>query len=112
VFLASSDLTHYGPWYRFAPAGVGQAGLNWAKENDRLLIDRILRMQEQSIVPEVRARHSACGAGAIAATLAACKELGASRATLLRHTNSFETLAQVAPQSPDNAVGYASIVVG
>jgi AmmeMemoRadiSam system protein B len=69
-------------------------------------------MQEQSIVPEVRARHSACGAGAIAAMLAASKELGASRATLLRHTNSFETLAQVAPQPPDNAVGYASIVVG
>lgn len=112
VFLASSDLTHYGPAYRFAPAGVGPAGLKWAMENDRLLIDRILRMQEQSVVPEVRARHSACGAGAIAAMLAACRELGASRATLLRHTNSFQTLQQVAPQAPDNAVGYASIVVG
>jgi AmmeMemoRadiSam system protein B len=112
VFLASSDLTHYGPAYRFAPAGVGIEALQWAKNNDRQLIDKVLRMQDQSIVPEVRARHSACGAGAIAAMIAACKELGASRATLLRHASSFETLAQVAPQPPDNAVGYASIVIG
>lgn len=112
VFLASSDLTHYGKAYRFAPAGVGLAGLEWAKGNDQLMIDRILRMQEESIVPEVRARRSACGGGAIAAMLAACKEHGASSAKLLRHASSFETLAAVAPQPPDNAVGYASIVIG
>jgi AmmeMemoRadiSam system protein B len=112
VFLASSDLTHYGPAYRFAPAGIGPQGLEWAKANDRMLIDRILRMQAESIVPDVRARLSACGGGAIAAMMAACREMGASRARLLQHANSYETLAAVAPQPPDNAVGYASIVVG
>src|SRR5262249_2911204 len=35
VFLASSDLTHYGPSYGFAPAGIGMHGLDWAKQNDR-----------------------------------------------------------------------------
>ena len=112
VFLASSDLTHYGPAYGFAPAGTGPSAMEWAKQNDRHLIDRILEMREQTIVPEVRANLNACGAGAIAAMLAACRELGAKEARLLRHSNSFETLAQVAPQPPDNAVGYASIVVG
>ena len=40
VFLASSDLTHYGVNYGFAPAGLGMHGLNWAKENDRRLAER------------------------------------------------------------------------
>ncbi|HVT88649.1 MAG TPA: AmmeMemoRadiSam system protein B [Tepidisphaeraceae bacterium] len=112
VFLASSDLTHYGPAYGFAPAGTGINGLKWAKDNDRLLIDRVLRMQDESIVPEVRARLSACGGGAIAAMLAACKELGANHSHLLRHASSFDVAAQPGSQPPDNAVGYASIVVG
>src|SRR5262249_19838305 len=109
---ASSDMTHYGPAYRFVPVGVGPGALNWAMDNDRLLIDRVLRMQDESIVPEVRARFSACGGGAIAATLAACKELGAGHAKLLKHTSSYQVLSQLGPQRPDNAVGYASIVLG
>jgi hypothetical protein len=44
--------------------------------------------------------------------IAACKEFGAAEARLLRHQSSYETLASVAQQSPDNAVGYASIVLG
>src|SRR5205807_2341398 len=38
VFLASSDLTHYGPAYRFTPAGIGPQALDWARENDRRLL--------------------------------------------------------------------------
>jgi AmmeMemoRadiSam system protein B len=112
VFLASSDLTHYGPNYGFAPAGVGLPGIHWAKHNDRPLIDLVLQLRQEAIVPEVKAHANACGGGAIAATLAACREFGATQARLLRHATSFETLASVAPQRPDNAVGYASIVIG
>jgi len=112
VYLASSDLTHYGPAYRFAPAGTGQAGLAWAKQNDRRLLDRVLQMESGSIAQEVAENHNACGGGAIAAMLAACQEAGVTRAVLLRHANSYETLSQVAPQRPDNAVGYASLIVG
>jgi AmmeMemoRadiSam system protein B len=60
----------------------------------------------------VREHANACGGGAIAAMMSACRELGATGATVLRHANSYETLAAVAPQSPDNAVGYAAVVVG
>lgn len=112
VYLASSDLTHYGPAYGFAPSGVGERAMQWARANDRSLIDRILELRAETIVPEVREKLNACGAGAIAAMLAACKEAGAVEACLLRHANSFETLAAVTPQKPDNAVGYASIVIG
>jgi AmmeMemoRadiSam system protein B len=112
VFLASSDLTHYGPNYRFAPMGVGLGGLRWAMENDQRLLVLVSQYQAEQIVPEVQDRMNACGGGAIAAMLAACREFGATHAQILRHTNSFETLANVAPQSPDNAVGYAAVVVG
>jgi len=111
VFLASSDLTHYGPSYRFTPAGVGIAALNWAKENDRRLLAMVERFEIDQIVPEARDHYNACGAGAIAAMLAACKIAGAGSAKVLRHASSFETLAKVAPQPPVDAVGYAAVVV-
>ena len=44
--------------------------------------------------------------------LAACREYGAGSATVLTHASSYETLKDVAPQRPDNAVGYASVIVG
>ena len=111
VFLASSDLTHYGPSYGFAPAGIGEQGLAWAKDNDRRLLDLVADLAAERVVPEVRARANACGGGAIAAMLSACRDFGAARADVLRHANSYETLADVAPQRPVDAVGYAAVVV-
>jgi hypothetical protein len=112
VYLASSDLTHYGPNYQFTPAGIGEAGLNWALGNDQRLLELISGLAAEKIVPEVQARFNACGAGAIAAMIAACQEAGATQAVVLRHQNSYQTLASVAPQPPTNAVGYAAVWVG
>jgi AmmeMemoRadiSam system protein B len=112
VFLASSDLTHYGPGYRFAPAGVGPKGLAWARDNDRRLLDLVTEMAPTRIVAHVREHANACGGGAIAAMMAACVESGAVCARVLRHANSFEVLAARAPQPPTDAVGYAAVVVG
>lgn len=112
IYLASSDLTHYGPGYGFAPAGVGQAGLRWAGDNDRRMLNLIERFEPAGIVSEARRHGNACGPGAIAAMLAAALESGARTARVLRHTNSYETLSAKSPQPADNAVGYASVVVG
>jgi AmmeMemoRadiSam system protein B len=112
VYLASSDLTHYGPAYDFAPAGVGLEGLAWAKDNDRRLLDVVAGMSPERVVPEVRASLNACGGGSIAAMLAACKERGTVEAQVLRHANSYEVLKDVTDHEPDNAVGYAAVVVG
>ena len=71
--------------------------------------DHVLDSADAEPTPE---HANACGAGAIAAMLAACRDLGATSATVLRHANSYETLAGVAPQQPADAVGYASVVVG
>ncbi len=112
VFLASSDLTHYGPDYRFTPAGVGPQALQWAKENDQRLLRLITDFKPDKIVPETQSRMNACGGGAIAAMLSACREFGATRGQVLRHANSCETLAKIAPQPPINAVGYAGVIIG
>lgn len=112
VFLASSDLTHYGPGYDFTPAGVGQAGLDWANENDRRLLDLLMELSADRVVSHVRRCHNACGAGAIAAMLAACRDCGATQSRLLRHANSHEILTRTPPRPPTDAVGYAAVVVG
>jgi AmmeMemoRadiSam system protein B len=112
VYLASSDFTHYGTNYRFTPAGVGTAAMDWAKKNDQRLLNLIAGMQSERVINEVMEHQNACGAGAIVAMLEACKVAGASGAKILRHATSYETLAEIAPQPPTNAVGYAAVVVG
>lgn len=112
VFIASTDLTHYGPRYGFMPHGHGGAGLRWAKDvNDRRMIDAIRAMRESEVVDEARANQNACGAGAIAATLAACKACGANRAALLEHTTSYDVLSERFPEPMSDAVGYAAMVI-
>lgn len=109
LFIASSDLTHYGSNYGIMHAGEGQGALNWASENDRSLLEKIENLQEQEIVAETRGNRSACGGGAIAAMLGACTEMGAKESRIIRHSNSHEVLPQGIAES---FVGYASAVVG
>lgn len=111
AYVASTDLTHYGPRYGFTPEGVGPKGCRWAKEvNDQRMIDLILDLRDDAIVGEAIAHQNACGSGAIAATIAACKHAGATRAHLLRHVTSNEIMPERLGESPD-AVGYAGIVL-
>jgi AmmeMemoRadiSam system protein B len=112
AFIASTDLTHYGPAYGFTPQGVGPDGLRWARQvNDRRMIDLILALREKDAVPEAAANKNACGSGAIAATLAACRACGARRATLLEHTASDDVLGGRFGEPIHDAVGYAAILL-
>jgi len=112
VYLASADLTHYGPAYGFTPAGVGESAMRWELDNDRRLLQVVTDMTPDKIVPEAMSHQNSCGPGAIAAMMAACQFHGAKQALVLRHANSYQTLARLAPQRPDNAVGYAAVLVG
>ena len=106
--IASSDLTHYGPRYGMAPGGTGQLGIDWAKANDRRLLDLVVQMRADEVVTEATAHHNACGAGAIAAAMAYASELGASRGLVLQHTNSYEAMPLGAPS---DHVGYAAVAL-
>jgi len=111
VVIGTTDLTHYGPSYGMTSHGTGQKGLDWAKnENDRRMIDSIMSMEPARIVPVAKQYHNACGPGAVAATMAACIEMKATNPILLEHTTSAETLIDVSPGQPRDAVGYAGFV--
>ncbi len=110
VFVGSTDLTHYGPRYRFTPMGSGPQALRWAKEvNDRRLLDLVVNLESGEVVAEALENHNACGSGAVAAAMAACVAMGADRAQVLRHTTSNEVAHGRFGEMPD-AVGYAGVV--
>ncbi len=108
VVVGTSDLTHYGAmYYGFAPAGSGERALAWARANDERVIRLMLEMKAEEIVPETESHHNACGGGAIAATVAAARAMGARKGVLLEYTNSH----QVMPRGPaTDFVGYAAVV--
>ncbi len=113
VYVGSTDLTHYGPSYGYAPQGVGPQGLTWAKDvNDRRLIDLMQQLRAEDVVREAAEHHNACGAGAIAATLAACRSAGAQKGVLLSHVSSHEIARSLRQDSGSDAVGYAGMVFG
>lgn len=111
VIVGSTDLTHHGDAYRFAPGGPGRQGVAWAAANDRRMIDLMERMAAERVVAESDERQNACGAGAVAATIAACRALGATAGRLLAYDNSYEITHRLYPADDDDTtVGYASVV--
>lgn len=113
VCIASTDLTHYGPGYGFAPQGRGQKGITWAKEvNDKSIIDLICLLEAEKVVAEAQVHSNACGSGAVAAVVAAAKEVGAMRAVVLSHVCSAEVTEKLWGQQSSESVGYAGIVLG
>jgi len=113
VYLASTDLTHYGPNYGLCPAATDEAALRWAAKNDLELLQYIRQFNTAQIMSHSHKQHSACGGGAIAATLAAVSVYGGGKAELLCHTNSYEVLKNITPRErADNFVGYAAMALG
>ena len=111
VCIGSTDLTHYGPRYGFAPKGTGANALQWASEvNDKEFIDFALELKPQKMLASAAKNYNACGAGAAAAAVAAAKKLGKTKGLLLAHTNSNKVMLEKMGSSSAEAVGYAAIV--
>ena len=109
--LGSTDLTHYGRNYDFAPWGGGEEALQKMRQNDRRFIDLALQFRAGEVVAEARANSNACGSGAAAAVIAAATALGATKATLVEYTTSHDVMREP-PRTFDMAVGYAGILFG
>ena len=111
VCIGSTDLTHYGPRYGFAPMGSGKHALDWAKNvNDKKFIDLALKLKPVELLASAVKDGSACGPGAAAATVAAAKKLGCERGLLLGHMTSNEIMLEKMGTTSAEAVGYAGIV--
>jgi AmmeMemoRadiSam system protein B len=105
MVLGSTDLTHYGLNYGFTPKGVGETAVQWVKdENDRRLVDLILKMDPEGVIHESLRNHNACCSGAVATAIAAARKLGAARAEKLVYSTSYDV-------RPDHSfVGYVGVV--
>jgi len=110
LIAGSSDLTHHGGHFG-NPGGHGPDSEKYAAQNDRRIINLIEQLRAEEIIPEVRERNNACGAGAIAATISAVRAMGATSGTLLAYTNSYRLTHERFPQERDDTtVGYASVI--
>ena len=93
MIIGSSDFTHYEE-------------NSFAHKQDKALIEPILAMNIDKFYMILQENQvSACGYGAIASTMIACKELGASKGTLKRYATSGDVTGE-----KSSVVGYASII--
>ncbi len=105
--LASTDLTHYGTRFGYTPAGIGEEALSWVKKvNDHSMIRLMEELREEEVIEEARKNANACGAGAVAATLAFARRKEKEKGCLLDYTTSWD----IAGGYKDNFVGYCAMV--
>ena len=103
--IGSTDMTHYGPDFGFTPAGAGEKAVEWVKnENDKKAINALLEMDESKIVTQGLENKNMCCAGAAAATVAACKKLGAVNSIEVDYATSFDK------SGGSSFVGYSGLL--
>jgi AmmeMemoRadiSam system protein B len=104
--FGSTDLTHYGPNYGFAPQGFGPNAVKWVKEvNDQKFIDAALKLDGAGMLKTAAQDQSACSAGGAVAAVATAKSNGAHKAALVDYYTSYDIMPN------DSFVGYAGIVL-
>jgi AmmeMemoRadiSam system protein B len=107
--LASTDLTHYGRNYGFAPHGYGAQALEWVKnENDRNFIKAVESGKPENVLERADEDQSSCSPGAVLGAMGFAKELGLGNAKLLE----YGTSADIDGGGPDSFVGYAAFSFG
>ncbi len=93
MIIGSSDFTHYEP-------------NDFAYKQDQALIKPILKMDVDDFYDVLHKKQvTACGYGAIASTMISCKELGATKGTLLKYATSGDITGD-----KSSVVGYGSII--
>jgi len=93
MIIGSSDFTHYEP-------------NDFAHKQDQALIEPILKMDVDDFYDVLHKKQvTACGYGAIASTMISCKELGATKGTLLKYATSGDITGD-----KSSVVGYGSII--
>jgi len=108
AIIGTSDLTHYGLNYGFAPKGYGSDALRWVKDvNDKRMLNLMLNLEEDKIIEEADKNMNACGPGAISAAIGAAKILGSKTGILIKYATSYDMFPQYGMES---FVGYAGIL--
>lgn len=104
-FLASTDLTHYGPSYGFCPRGRGSEALEWVRNvNDAGILSAILSLDAQDVIRRGNEDRAACSAGAAAAAIGFARAAGFTNPRLCGYYTSHDV------HPADSFVGYCSVV--
>ena len=107
VVFGSTDLTHYGPNYGWAPHGRGAEAQRWVREeNDRQFVELTRGLDPEAMMHQALVNRNACCPGAAAAAVECGRQLGANAAELLIQALSTD----ISPTGGDSFVGYAGIV--
>ena len=109
LILASTDMTHYGMAYGYAPVGNGPIDkvLDYMKKVDGEAIKEIESINPSGLVKLVEeSGMTMCGASPVAACLFAVKEYGDVKVETLDYTTSWHAAPKY--RSPGQVVGYYS----
>jgi AmmeMemoRadiSam system protein B len=109
VIIASTDMTHYGIHYGYAPVGMSPIGkiLEWVKDIDAKAIQTIKMLDEIKFLRLVGEKQmTMCGYAPVAVAMVAAKESGAPKAELVKYATSYDTQG-----SKDAIVGYCSMLM-
>ena len=107
IVIASSDFTHYGDVYGYAPVSGGPSNvLNYIEKVDMEAAKAITDLAPERFW-EVVERYNAtiCGRGAIATMLYALKD-NAVKGTLLKYSTSYDV-----SRDSNAVVGYCGIII-
>ncbi|MEM5804776.1 MAG: AmmeMemoRadiSam system protein B [Candidatus Aenigmatarchaeota archaeon] len=106
IVIASSDFTHYGKAYGYAPfTGTQGQVLKKIKEMDMEVAGYAAKLMPERLM-EVCSERTVCGYGPIAAMLWAAKRLGGTEGELLDYSTSFET-----SRDSRAIVGYCAVAL-
>jgi AmmeMemoRadiSam system protein B len=98
LLIASSDLNHHEPD-------------NVTRAKDRRAIDQMLALDPRGLYDAVRREGiTMCGVGPAVAALTAARDLGATRAELVRYATSADAFDADAIGERDSIVGYAGMI--
>lgn len=105
VIIASTDFSHAGFNYSSMPPENIRID-EFAKKQDKLAIEQILKMDSKALIETVEKKNiTMCGYGPVIVLITAAKQLGATKAELLKYGTSYEV------QPSTSCVGYGSIVL-
>jgi AmmeMemoRadiSam system protein B len=108
IVLASTDLTHYGPNYGYAPKGLGPQALKWVKEvNDQKFIEAVESGDPQAVLERAESDLSSCSAGAVLGAMGYASAINTGPARLLEYSTSADATKEI----PDSFVGYAAFAM-
>lgn len=106
VVLGSTDLTHYGMNYGFAPEGSEEDPLSWVARSDGKILRAMEIIDTDSILELGERTGAACSAGAAACAACFASLLGIEKGEILAYDTSYSK------HEAESFVGYGTVIYG